>query len=54
MKYIGPEYNAGIILPNGDSVRPREWTKDQKAQYIKLYPFIAEWFSDDKAPSSPT
>lgn len=47
MKYIGPRYKKGLILPGSNKpVRPMHWPQAQVAKNLKKYPSMAKHFEE--------
>ena len=45
VKYVGPYYELGVRLPDGEIVRPKEMTAAEIKSLIAKYPPAAQWFA---------
>ena len=43
--YIGPDYNNGIILHQGPTIKPRQMNDEAIDKLLEEYPTTAKYFS---------
>lgn len=50
-EYVGPYYVRGILMPDGNRIRPKHASAKERKEMIARYPRVANYFKIEKKES---